>query len=1252
MGPIVNKLQASAPPSFLQGGGEMGALMRAKDWSATPFGAVQTWPQSLRTAVNICLNSRFPIIMWWGPELRLLYNDAYLPVFGQTKHPRALGAPGAEVWPEIWHIIGPMLEGVLSHGEATWSDDGLLMLDRNNFLEEAYFTYSYSPVTDENGDVIGVFTAVNETTGRVVGERQIELLRGLAAQTAQVRSFEEASRLSAEVLSSDPHDVPFALIYALDAERKTLQLTATAGFDGPRTWAPALVDLGDELAWPFSTALNSSVASLEAHIPASDVAPPSGAWEVAPTKAVLLPLSMPGAQSKAGVLIMGVNPHRLLDASYRRFFELVSTQVAASIGNAQAYDKERQRAESLAELARAKTVFFSNVSHEFRTPLTLMLGPLEDLVLGDEVLDPSVRERIEMVQRNGNRLLRLVNSLLDIARIEAGRVHTKFEPVDLAETTRELASVFQSAVDKAGLRLTIDCPDLSEPAYIDRGMWEKIVLNLLSNAFKFTLEGSIAVALEQRGRDAVFSVTDTGIGIPEAEFDRIFERFHRVDGAVGRNHEGTGIGLSLVKELAALHGGSVHVASQPGSGSRFELRLPLGHGHLPAEQVWTEGQDTSSPSAKALVEEAMQYLVAPLGEQFANDGSAALKFRPPEQDEGRPTIVLADDNADMRRYVNRLLSGKYHVLEAGDGAEALRIVQAQRPDLVLTDVMMPLLDGFQLVEALRAAPETASVPVIMLSARAGEGSQIEGLSAGADDYLVKPFSGGELMARVEARLELATLRRKTDAHIAQTLDSITDGLVTFDADWRYTYANGEALRMIGYEWEKLRGQRLWDLFPESLGTPVETTLRRVAETGEAGEFEGYFPSIGRWYQNKAYPGIGGGVTVFFDDVTERHLTQNALAESERHKDEFLATLAHELRNPLAPLRTGLEILVRARNKPETFNKTSELMQRQLGHMVRLIDELLDLSRVSRGLIELKNERLDLAVIVQQAVEMARPLIEEREHTLRVTMPGGHVQVLGDGVRLCQILVNLLNNAAKYTDPRGVITLIVEAHETEICVAVIDNGIGISPEALPKVFDMFSQVSRSFDTTRGGLGIGLALARQLAQLHDGRIEARSEGRGHGSKFILWLPKAETEEEPVATNYGELDDEVTDHPLKILVCDDNRDAAATLASLVEMWGHQSQLTYEGQSALDQLAANRFDLAFLDIGMPGMDGYETCRRIRALPNCGDLTIVALTGWGSNDVQARCDSAGFNDHVLKPADFERLEQIIASVARRVPKG
>ena len=757
--------QPDGAGDVLAGRGELAARMRALDWSRTTLGPVARWPQSLKTAVRIMLTSSQPMFVWWGDELINLYNDAYKAIVG-GKHPAALGQPASVVWHEIWDQVGPRAATAMQKNEGTYDEALLLIMERNGYEEETYYTFSYSPVPNDQGGPGGIICANTDDTQRVIGERQLALLRELAASTADARTLADACARSVRCLEANAQDIPFAALYLVAADGRRAALAGTCGIARGHPAAPESVPLDGDAPWPFAQVIVDNQLQLVGGLGARFGDLPAGAWPRPPRQAVVVPIAPARPGGANGLLVAGLNPFRLFDDRYRRFVELMAAQIAASLANAQAYEDERRRAESLAELDRAKTAFFSNISHEFRTPLTLMLGPLEDLLVERPGLLPTAEhEQLRVVHRNALRLLKLVNTLLDFSRIEAGRTTAAYEATDLATLTADLASVFRAAVERAGLRLTVACPPLAGPVYVDREMWEKIVLNLLSNAFKYTFAGEIEVALRQAGGVAELTVRDTGTGIPADELPHLFTRFHRVTGARGRTFEGTGIGLALVQELVRLHGGDVRVASEVGHGSTFTVTVPLGSAHLPPDQIApAHVHPAHSLRGAAFVGEALRWLPdEPAGGQEPDE---LLSEQPWGAAEGLspPRLIVADDNADMRAYVQRLLGAEFHLTVVADGEAALAAARAQTPDLVLTDVMMPRLDGFGLLRELRADPRTRDVPVIMLSARAGEEARVEGLEAGADDYLVKPFSARELLARVQTNVALARVRRATSEH--------------------------------------------------------------------------------------------------------------------------------------------------------------------------------------------------------------------------------------------------------------------------------------------------------------------------------------------------------------------------------------------------------------------------------------------------------------------------------------------------------
>jgi PAS domain S-box-containing protein len=888
--------------TLFTGDGEMATQIQTLDWSATPVGPVHAWSQGLCTAVGIMLESRFPMLIWWGPELTMIYNDAYVPILGD-KHPASLGRLGAEVWSDVWPVVGDMLAGVMGRGEATYDEDLLLTMLRHGYLEEAYFTFSYSPIRDETGGVGGVLTTVTETTGRVLGERRLRTLRELGElAAAEAATVTDACAAALRVLARNRADVPYALAYVLNDEGTGAGLIGSFGLQADSPTVPASLphpSYGAEI-WEVVT---TGQAALVSGVNRDTFLGRDGMIGKAPPHtAVALPLVAGGRPT--GALVAAVSPYRALDGDYRSFFDLVAGQLSTVIADVRAYQAQQRRVEALAQLDRVKTDFFANISHEFRTPLTLLMGPLAELRAAPAVVaDARARENVDMVHRSGLRLGKLVNSLLDFSRIQAGWLEAAYEPVDLAKFTLELASVFRAAVERAGLVFELDCPPLGEVVYVDRDMWEKIILNLLSNALKFTFDGRITVSLRAEtssatssalSRVAVLRVADTGTGVAAEDLPRLFERFYRAEHAAARSAEGSGIGLALVRELVGLHGGTITAESALDAGTTFTVTLPFGCEHLPGKQLRAavavpSAQAELPAQAEPFIAEALRWLppwdsepggvpsdpAEPDSLVSANSDSAAA---------GR--VLVVDDNADMREYLQRLLSPRYRVHAVGDGLAALAAAQAQRPDLIVSDVMMPTLDGLSLVTALRSDANTAQVPVLLLSARAGQEAAIEGLDVGADDYLVKPFTAQELLARVRSNLELARLRTQESAWRSTLISAMQDGMFVADPNGTIVELNDAFADILGYGAEDLPYVPPYPWWPDPIEEPEE-----FAQVHAASETAMRSGSDGRWVLpmrhgvdgRRVWLSIASGVVARPDgtiqalvgtvrDVTAEHLT--------------------------------------------------------------------------------------------------------------------------------------------------------------------------------------------------------------------------------------------------------------------------------------------------------------------------------------------------------------------------------------------
>ena len=1218
----------------LVGGGEMGGLMRALDWSRTPVGPVEGWPQSLRTALSILLDSRYPMYIAWGDDFTQFYNDAYRPILGATKHPAALGQGTAECFAEIWDFIGPMFRRVLREGEATYLEDQLLQLDRYGYAEECYFTLCYSAIREESGQPGGVFVTVIETTDRVLSERRLRTLRELALASGRAQQDAAACRAAGEVLENNPRDLPFAAIYLLDERRGVARRVGASGLrDGGPGWdaLPEEASLSDAPdAWPLRTAVLSPAP---ARLRAGDVGiaelPGASVWGVPPEELVVTPIVLPGQTASAGVLIAGVNPRKRLDEQYESFLGLVAGQVASAVAEARALEEERHRAEQLAALDRAKTAFFSNVSHEFRTPVTLLLGPLEDAL--DDAAAPlavAQRERVEVAHRNSLRLLKLVNTLLDFSRIEAGRVQATFEPTDLGGFTADLASVFRSAIERAGLRLVVECESPRDPVFVDRDMWEKVVLNLLSNALKFTLAGEIAVALRQVGDRVRLTVTDTGIGIPAAELPRVFERFHRVRGSRGRTHEGTGIGLALAQGLVRLHGGTIEVESEPDRGTRFTVTLPVGNAHLPRDQIGMPGTLASTAlGAAPYVEEAMRWLPGTSSGAPPHDASEGAEAAPRSRPADPAThILVADDNADMRDYVTRLLSARWTVRATADGLQALDAARARPPDLIISDIMMPGLDGFELLARLRADPRTGTIPIILLSARAGEESRIEGLEAGADDYLVKPFSARELMARVEGTLALSRSRRDAEAALRENEE-------------RFRLAV-EAAQGVVCDWNVLSGEVLWsdglrDLFgydPVEAGTDFAHAiawwqgrihpddLARV-RAGFDAFLQGrddlwrveyrFCRSDGRWATVRNHASVardddGRPVRVIGSllDITELKGVEERLRQSAKMEavGRLAGGLAHDFNNQLYAL-TGFAAFV-ARDSGLSAGSQKDLMeiQKAAERMASLTRQLLAFSRqqiLAPQTLDLNHALADCQLLLQRLIGT------NIEVTLELAP--GPVWVRVDPAQLTQVFLNLAVNARDAMPQGGRFTLRTRLRRINgdradlpgaaavdpgsyAQLTVTDSGSGIVPEHLPRIFEPFFTTKE----VGQGTGLGLATVHGIVAQSGGHIWVESQP-GHGATFTLLLPSA-----PAPGPSGDTGVTAALRSRgargRILVVEDEEPVRAVVVRLLAAEQYEVLQAGNGDEAIVCLerAGDGVDLVLSDVVMPGLSGAKFAERL----------------------------------------------------------
>jgi len=857
----------------------------------------------------------------------------------------------------------------------------------------------------------------------------------------------------------------------------------------------------------------------------------------------------------------------------------------------------------LGELDAAKTAFFGNISHEFRTPLTLILGPIEDALATSSSLGG---EELRATHRSAVRLARLVNSLLDFSRLEAGRVRASFAPVALAELTAGLAASFHSLVVSAGVKLIVDCPPLSEPIWVDVPQLEKIVLNLVSNAFKFTLEGEIAVRMREEGERVLLTVSDTGVGIPASELEHVFERFHRVEGSRGRSIEGTGIGLALVRELASLHGGTVSVTSELGRGTTFTVSIPTGRAHIPADRIVATSSPTDAQSSFVL--EASQWLEQP-------DTGATNVARQKER------ILVVDDNADMRTYIIRLLRGEWHVEQARDGAEALEMIETSPPDLVVSDVMMPRVDGLALVRKLRAAPKTRNLPVILLSARAGEEASVEGIETGADDYLVKPFSGRDLIARIRGQLAGARSRtsalRASETRFRRLAEAGLVGIAIEDASGRVLEANETFLAMLGFTTADVAaGEIEWSRIAPGDPNLAPKEAPRTWE-GDCRRKDGRTIPV---LVARAPLERGESITLSLD-LSERRRLEEQFRQAQKMEavGRLAGGIAHDFNNILSVILSYAELIATSLGPDDPLRGDIDEVRTAAARASDLTKQLLAFSR--REMVAPKVMSLNRTLAGMDKM-LRRLLGADIELTALFDNRAGNIE--GDSGQIEQVVMNLAVNArdampngGKLTIELSNVTLDEEYaqlhHDVRpgdyVMLAVSDTGAGMDGETQLRVFEPF------FTTKEKGKGTGLGLATVFGivkQCH-GHIWLYSEP-GKGTTFKLYFPRVTSE-----IDDGAIEPRAPDAARgneTILLVEDDPQVRALARTVLRRAGYVVLEAANGGEALlvcEQHGA-RIHLLLTDVVLPLMSGRQLAERILALRP--DMAVLFMSGYTSDAV------------------------------------
>ena len=1358
----------------------MGGLTRAFNWADTSLGAPNQWPQPLQTMVSVLLNARFPMFLWWGPDLIQFYNDGYRPSLGDPgKHPAALGQRAEACWPEIWTTIKPLIDQVLGGGEATWQEDQLVPIYRNGHLEDVYLTFSYSPVPDETGRPGGVLVTCTETTGQVLIRQQ------LTASREQLRRLIEEAPVAMALFSGTEFIITLANERVLEfwnrsreevIDKPLFAALPEAGGQGFEALLMRVYTTGERFVaeeLPVTLERNGRLEQTYINFVYEPYHEIDGTISgiivvcVEITEQVLARRKLQDEQNRLntilnempiGVLMATatgelVYGNRQVEQIFRHPFR--ESRDIEAYANWQLFDPATDQPFPLEQMPMVRTLrhgetvtgvemkllrgdntwayasvntvpvydstgqlqygvsAFVDVSEQKRAEAALGESELKYRTLFNEMDEGygiaevlvndagepcdyrilEVNPQLERLTGMSRELLLSGQTMRQIApEVEEkwyrlyGNVALTGEPLRAEELTQAWNRWYDVYVFRIGnpelRRIAVFYKEITE-----RKRREANLAFLAEIADEFTRQLSTGEIMQTVGAKIgqymnVASVNFLDIDESE-EKELTVSYFWGKPGVpilLGQYH----IRDFLTEEFErACRAGETYVINDTQTDPRTDaaayaslaigayVNVPFHH-----QSRWTNIMAITDTQARMWRADEIE-----LFSELANRIFPRLQRTRAEdslrRQETRTRIAL--ESAEMGTWEWNLLTNEVYwndqhfwlfgmelMPQPITPNEFTQHVHPDDLDRIKADLERTIREKTVYDAEFRAVRDDGTIRCMSGYGRVtaeidGRATRLSGVMFDIDDR-----------KRADERL------RRSDEQLRIVMESITDhALITTDTQRKITGWNPGAQSLFGFTPEEALGQLEDIIFtPEdrASGAPRQE-METARRDGKAFDERYHIRKDGsRLYvsgvQSPLYTGNGTllGYVKVARDLTERRQMEQALRQADQRKDEFLATLAHELRNPLAPIRNILQILTLTADGNETVTSSVDLMIRQVDQLVRLIDDLLDVSRISRGTVQLRPERIDLRTVVGQAVDASRPLYQADGRTLTVELPPAPVYIQGDMTRLIQVVSNLLNNAAKFTNEGGRVWLTLERVDGEsnpntvrgrsartgryagagpasptARLRVRDDGIGIAPNQLERIFDLFAQADTTLERSRNGLGLGLTLVRQLVELHGGRVMAHSKGLGQGSEFTIYLPALAEPPKPQP-----VPNTAAKQPTggrQVLVIDDNRDAATTLAMLLKLKGYQAHARYSGQEGVSAAESLRPEVVLLDIGMPGLNGYDTCRLIREQPWGHSMVLIALTGYGQEEDKRLSREAGFDSHLVKPVDLAALLQLLASL-------